>query len=678
MSPGELDTSLFFAINRGLQNSFFDNIMPFMTNRGMFLCLPFIAWAAFKEKKKILPYILLSIVAVGVADGSGNVLKHLIGRVRPCAALENVHLLAGCGPSASMPSNHALNSFAFALVFWPLGRTALTVSLACIAAVVAFSRIYIGVHYPGDVLAGVLLGAAAAWSTLFVFRRGQRIWRDRAYDEGLFLLLAALSLFRVYYMITGPFEILPDEAHYWEWSRRLDWGYYSKGPLIAYIIYAGTHLFGNTEFGVRFFAMVLSALSSLVLFILGRRLYDDRTGFVAALLVQIVPLYSVFGFFMTIDSPFIFFWILSLYLFWRAYEAETGSGGEGALLQWGLLGLSIGFGMLAKHLIALFYVSGFLFLLSRAEGRRILRRPGPYLAFAAGLALFSPVVFWNAAHGWVTFKHTAGQAHLYDGFTISPMNFVEYIGSQIGLVTPVLFFMILIALWRLRKDARGAFLFWFAAPTLVFFGLKSIQGKVQGNWALAAYATGFIAFAAYYAKGGSLTTKKEKRRIGIALIVALVVTVFAHVPQLIPLPPDRHPMRKITGWKELAGKMSVIRKEMSSDGPVFVFSDTYQDSSRLAFYMDGHPVTYCLDLKRRKNQYDLWPGMENVIGQNAIFTGRKDTESVLADQAYLARAFDRCEKQEVEIPTRLHVRVKYDVYKCYHFNGFQPEPEESY
>lgn len=679
MSLNELDTSLFFLINKGLQNSMFDSLMPFMTNRGLLLCLPFLAWAAFKEKKNILPYLILSVAAIGVADGSGNVLKHIFERQRPCNVLQDVNLLVGCGRSFSMPSNHALNSFAFACIFWPLRRHALNAALLCIAAVVCFSRVYVGVHYPGDVLAGMLLGAAAAGFVLFVYQWSLRIFRERSYTEALSLVLILVSLFRVYHIITGPFELLPDEAHYWEWSRRPDWGYYSKGPLIASIVYAGTHLFGNTEFGVRSFAIVFSALSSLLLFRLGRDMYDEKTGFVAGVLVQLVPLYSVFGVFMTIDTPFIFFWILSLLLFWKAFNAELNpEAGKGPLRYWVLLGFSIGLGMLAKHLIALFYVSGLLFMLADSDARRLLRRAGPYLSLVIGLLIYSPVIFWNASHAWVTFRHTAGQAHLHDGFRISLKDFAEFIGSQVGLVTPVLFFMVIIALVRLRKAGNGSFLFWFSAPTLLFFGLKSIQGKVQGNWALAAYATGFIAFAAYYMKSWAATPNRQRHFIRAAFIGACLVTVLAYFPQHIPIPANKHPLRKITGWKELGLKMSGIYKEMAAEGPVFVLTDSYQASSLLAFYMEGNPVTYCLRIKRRMNQYDLWPGLETTIGQNALFTGRKDTATVDAVSAYLAKAFEHCETQEVTVTDGLRSKVKYNVFKCYHFNGLQPETEESY
>lgn len=183
ISPGELDTSLFFLVNKGLQNSLFDSLMPFISQRGLLFCLPFLIWAGVKERGKVLPYILLSIVAVGLADGSGNILKHTFARVRPCRALEGVHLLAGCGKAFSMPSNHAANGFAFALTFWPLRSKVLNYGCISLAAAVAFSRVYIGVHYPADVVAGALVGAAAAALAVSLYRRLMKIYPGKCYHS---------------------------------------------------------------------------------------------------------------------------------------------------------------------------------------------------------------------------------------------------------------------------------------------------------------------------------------------------------------------------------------------------------------------------------------------------------------------------------------------------------------
>src|SRR3990172_615085 len=157
MSLPEIDTSLFIYINSGLQNSFFDVVMPFVTSNAKLLFLPLAVWVFLKDGKRVWPVLITAIIAAVLADWSGHLLKDLFARQRPCNSLENVNLLVGCGHSFSMPSNHASNSFAFATVFWLLRRDSAGPAFLLVAALIALSRIFVGVHYPSDVAAGAPL-----------------------------------------------------------------------------------------------------------------------------------------------------------------------------------------------------------------------------------------------------------------------------------------------------------------------------------------------------------------------------------------------------------------------------------------------------------------------------------------------------------------------------------------
>jgi membrane-associated phospholipid phosphatase len=673
MGLPEIDTSLFFLINKNLRCGIFDVVMPFVTNNSKIIFLPLILLAVVRERSKAWSYVVISLLAVAFADAGGAVLKNLIARTRPCNALEGVNLLVGCGKSFSMPSNHASNAFAFAMAFWLLRRDVATYFFVIVAAAIAFSRVYVGVHYPFDAAAGAVLGTGCAYGAMRLFRWASDLYRRRDYGQALLLMVMAFSIFRIYYVLTGPFDLSPDEAHYREWARRPDWSYYSKGPMIAYLIYAGTALFGNTVFGVRIFAVVLSALSSVLLYHLGKRLYDERTGLLAALLVQVVPLYSVYGVLLTIDSPFIFFWILSLFLFWKAIDSSS-EASPGGLLFWVLLGFSIGLGLMTKYTMAFFYLCGFLFFVFHKDSRKFFSDKGPYISFLISVAVFTPVIAWNAAHGWVTLKHTAGQAHVSDGLTISAKNFFEFLGSQAGVITPLLFVLMCVALWRMRKDRAGAFAFWFCVPVVLFFILKSLQGKVQANWALPGYATGFIAFSAHFA--GDAISSKERSRVltAAAILMAFTLTAFAHFPSVLHLPRKMDPTMRLVGWRELGHEAARIYEGLSSEGPAFVVSDSYQMASELAFYMKGNPRTYCINLGRRMNQYDLWPGFEDYKGQNALLV--MDDERELP--AELAGSFGRTEKVPVLITVRGEKVMKFTVFKCYDFRGIKSRPPETY
>jgi undecaprenyl-diphosphatase len=611
---------------------------------------------------------------VALADGSGHILKDLIQRQRPCNIFSDINLLAGCGHSYSMPSGHASNAFAFAMTFFILRKNIIGYLSLAAAALIALSRVYVGVHYPSDVLAGTLLGAGAAYAAIRLFRWGGKIYEKRSYGEALVFLLLLISLFRIYFILTSPIDLSPDEAHYWEWSRRLDWSYYSKGPMIAYLIYLGTSVFGDTVFGVRVLAVVMSAASSCLIYLMARDLYDEKTGLASALLLQIVPLYSVFGVLFTIDSPFIFFWVLSLYILHKLLERQLYKGCKTTFdYYWVLLGISVGLGLLTKYTMAFFMFSGLLFLLSSKDTRGLLKTSGPYIAVLVSLAVFSPVILWNAANGWVTLKHTAGQAHVAEGLKISAIDFIEFVGSQFGVITPILLVMIITALWKIRKTEKGAFLFWFSAPTLIFFILKSLQGKVEANWALPGYATGFIAFSACYARDLMTAGRSRKALLISGILLSLLVTFFAHFPSLLHLPQKIDPTSKLVGWKQLGQETSVVYKEMARTGPVFVFASRYQVSSEVAFYMDGHPVTYCINLDRRMNQYDLWPGFEGFKDQNAVYVRMSGN---LPEE--VERAFERCEKKPLDIRTKQNKKVKFTIFKCYDFKGIKMRQTKNY
>src|ERR671923_2559610 len=119
-------------------------------------------------------------------------------------------------------------------------------------------------------------------------------WKvERPYHWGLLIFLLTVTAARLWYLQQGYLELAPDEAHYWEWSRRLDWSYYSKGPFVAYVIAVSTALGGSTELFVRLPAVVLSAGTTVCVFGLLKTLfYDARLALVTAICLQVIPLFA--------------------------------------------------------------------------------------------------------------------------------------------------------------------------------------------------------------------------------------------------------------------------------------------------------------------------------------------------------------------------------------------------
>lgn len=161
----QIDTILFLWLNSGLANPLFDFVMPLVTSDDLLRILYAVAMALvlWKGDARLRWLVLFSGLTLALSDQlAANFIKHAVERVRPCHEIESVHLLVGCGGGYAMPSAHAANAFGQAFL-WSLAVRPLTWQLYAFAALVAISRVFVGVHYPFDVLVGAAVGAVAGW-----------------------------------------------------------------------------------------------------------------------------------------------------------------------------------------------------------------------------------------------------------------------------------------------------------------------------------------------------------------------------------------------------------------------------------------------------------------------------------------------------------------------------------
>jgi undecaprenyl-diphosphatase len=480
------------------------------------------------------------------------------------------------------------------------------------------------------------------------------------------LLLAGATVFHLWYIASGIIDLAPDEAHYWEWSRRLDWSYYSKGPMVAYLVAASTRLGGNTEFFVRLPAVLLALGTGLLVYVLTRRLFDgDRAAFLAVLIVVLIPMYSAGAALMTIDAPLVFFWALGVLALWHASEAGRGLG------WWIVLGLALGLGLLSKYTMALFVPCALLYLQRRSGRMSLSNSKGPWVAGAIALLALAPVIVWNAQHQWVSVRHVLGQAGLAGEAAYAPAkSFFEFLGSQFGVVSPLLFAAMVFGVvrsFRSGKSDRFLFLGLFAAPVLAFFLLWSIYSKVQANWAAPAYLTAAIALA------GWLDTLPDRRRAA-SILCALLFPAFLMVAVLhfpggldrvgIDLPPRLDITRRLQGWKELGSAVGELRQAAGRE--LFLMSDSYQIASELAFYVPGQPQTFNVNLGRRMNQYDIWGGLDALKGRDGLFVAYGDVEAA-GTFATICKSMRKV--KVVRTFHRGHPAHDFSIFECRAFEG---------
>src|ERR1700688_3044263 len=215
--------------------------------------------------------------------------------------------------------------------------------------------------------------------------------RARALAVGVIVYAFVLRL-----VYLGSVELLPEEAYYWNYSRHLDFGYLDHPPMVAWLIRLGTAAFGQSQFGLRIGALGCGIVASLFTYRLTRNLFGEASALGALLLAQTLPFFFLSGFLMTPDAPLTAAWAASLYYLERALLA----GRRGA---WWLAGLALGIGAISKYSIGLLVPVALAFMLWDARARRWWRCSEPYGAALLALAIFSPVILWNAQHDWASF-----------------------------------------------------------------------------------------------------------------------------------------------------------------------------------------------------------------------------------------------------------------------------------
>jgi membrane-associated phospholipid phosphatase len=666
------DVAAFHLVNQTLTTPFLDVVMPFLSGNPFFipaagllaLSLIFIGG----RRGRLCVFMLAFVVILG-DELICKSIKAMVDRPRPFDALGGVRLLVGKGTTASFPSSHAANWFAAAVVLAVYYRRSLYLALP-LAVLVSYSRTYVGVHYPSDVLAGAAFGAGYAAAMLWLLdalwqKVGLRWWPDwwrllpsltdpakghdqvpkpladpAAYNaQSLtdqswlhlgYALTALLFLARLGYIAAGKIDLSEDETYQWLWSKHLALSYFSKPPLIAYAQFLSTSLWGDTPFGVRFFAPVISAILSLALLRFLAREINARAAFGLLVWTLATPLLVAGSILMTIDTLSVSFWTAAVITGWRAVQRDSTP-------LWLWTGLWMGLGLLSKYVALVQWPCWALFFLLWPPARRQLARPGPYLALLITIVCSLPIVIWNHQHDWVTLNHLVSRGGLYQSWRPTLRFFVEFLATGSLLLNPVLFVvMVSAALTLCRKRNRHPlelFLFSMGAPLFLFYLLYTFRARVQPNW-IAPAVIPLCGLAVIYSEARWRVGARQLQRWLLAAVTAgLAINLLLHDTNLIahiighPLPPRSDPLRRLRGWAEMARVVGEERRAFLREGkPVFIIGEHYGTTSVVSFYLPeakagvpDEPLAYCRSSATPQNQFYFWPGYNSRHGQNALY-----------------------------------------------------------
>lgn len=673
-----LDVWLFHLVNPALSNSFLDTVMPFLSGNRFFapalilICI-LLCWRGGARGRLC---VLMLVLAVALGDTFVcNTIKQAVSRPRPFFEIADVHVPPGMGQtnSGSMPSSHAANWFAATIVCFIYFRRSIRFMLP-MALLVSFSRVYNGMHYPGDVLAGAILGAGYAacgvWTLNALWQWAGRLWfplwwqrlpslldpkpvpatnpadpqeMDRHLMRLAYVIIFAMLACNLAYIASGKIELSEDEAYQWNWSKHLALSYYSKPLLIAVTQFIGTSIWGDNAFGVRFFAPVIGAILGLLTLRFLSRTANVRVAFWISLIVPTVPFLGVGSILMTIDPLSVLFWTLAMYAGWRAIQDNATN------RNWFWVGLWMGLGFLSKYTALFQLLSWAVVFALWPPARKQLRRPGPWLALLVNLLCTLPVVIWNNQNHWITLKHVAEGGHFDKPWAFTPANLwdcfsrytIDFIGAEAGLWNPLYFFPVIAAcilFWkRHRNNALMTYLFSMGAPLFLCYFIFTLHSRVLPNWIAPAILPMFLLAAVHFDAEWRAGRRAVRFWLYPGLIIGATMVIVLHDTNLlnkagINIPRYWDQSRRLQGWTETARIVEAARKKLEAEGkPTFIIGGHYGITGELSFYLPearkgvpDRPLVYFQTSDIPLNQFFFWPGYLDRKGQNAIYVQELD------------------------------------------------------
>ena len=494
--------------------------------------------------------------------------------------------------------------------------------------------------------------------------QGERLTQAAAVDERSWRLalwtVFAVTLARLVWLAVGHTDLYADEAQYWLWSLHPAFGYYSKPPLVAWLIAATTALFGEDELAIRLAAPLLHFGASLVILAIARRLYEARVAMWSAIAYATLPGVSASAALISTDAPLLFCWAVALHGFIGAREP----GGE---RWWIAVGVATGFGLLAKYAMAYWLLSALLFLLLFRDERRHLKR---FLgATAIALAIYAPNLVWNALNGFVSYRHTRDNAHL-GGTLLHPTHFLEFLGSQFGVFGPILFAVLILVALTARhslKDRRAALLACFALPTLAMMLVVSFLSRAQPNWSAPTFVSAVVLVVAWLLERG----RTGLVAVSVALHVAIAVMLFgahdAAAALRVDLPAKWDLLHRLRGWGALG--RTVGQMLLRHPGTILL-SDDREDMAVLMYYVHPHPFD-ALKWNGEGGIHDEF----DLTAQPSRYVGR-DFLLVTHTPGNIERIFSRFDKvdrppDDIIIPLDRKTARRYEVYWLHGFKGYR-------
>ena len=424
--------------------------------------------------------------------------------------------------------------------------------------------------------------------------------------SSLIIIVLTFILLRVFAIISTPLELSADEAQYWLWSKELNWGYFSKPPMIAWLIHVSNNIFGDYDYSIRIFAPLIHGINALVIFRLSQEINDNYLAhFLSSLIWLTLPIVGVGSFLMSTDTPLMLIWTTSLLVIVKAYNSDN-------LFLWNLAGLIAGLALYAKYAALYLPLGLIIFYIINFQNEKNIKLRGLFLFLISFIIVSLPNIIWNYFNNFHTINHLSSNA-VIDAPSYSLFGSLTFLVAQIAILGPLLFIVFVFTAYNIeRLNKLSIFLLFFIFPVYILMIIQGFFSEANANWAASALPAITILCGYFLSK----RIKFAVVTIFSNLLICIFILIVSFNGNLIFFDLKSDPLRKLKGWNILSEDLKDTISKKKSD---IVLVDRRGIAAELIYYLRNENIKIRVpeSSKSPSNHYQLHYSLTDK--ENKIF-----------------------------------------------------------
>ena len=424
--------------------------------------------------------------------------------------------------------------------------------------------------------------------------------------SSLIIIVLSFIFLRVFAIISTPLELSADEAQYWLWSKELNWGYFSKPPMIAWLIHVSNNIFGDYDYSIRIFAPLIHGINALVIFRLSQEINDNNLAhFLSSLIWLTLPIVGVGSFLMSTDTPLVLIWTTSLLVIVKAYNSDN-------LFLWNLAGLIAGLALYAKYAALYLPLGLIIFYIINFQYEKNIKLRGLFLFVLNFIIVSLPNVIWNYFNNFHTINHLSSNA-VIDAPSYSLIGSLTFLIAQVAILGPLLFIVFLLTAYNIKRlNKLSIFLLYFIFPVYILMFIQGFFSEANENWAASALPAITILCGYFLSK----RIKFAVLTIFSNFFICIFILIVSFNGNLIFLDLKSDPLRKLKGWYILSEDLKDTISKKKSD---VVLVDRRGIAAELIYYLRNENIKIRVpeSSKSPSNHYQLHYSLTDK--ENKIF-----------------------------------------------------------